>query len=99
MSIEKNELLSLGQIEGQLRQLLLMVVSRQSEIRSLLETTHEPETIAESWLFTVVGKDCDDQDTGSAVLVYDDRLITTIKRLMDCDDETTHVEIHEGDVR
>ena len=55
-------------------------------------------TVNGGWIFTLVGKDCLNQDTGPAELVSEDWLIETIKRILEQDDETTHVEIHEGNV-
>jgi hypothetical protein len=93
MSISENDELSLGQIEGLLTQLLSMVRFQRNEISSASEGI-----VDGGWIYTLVGKDCDDQDTGPAELVYEGRVIETIKRLMEQDEETTHVEIHEGNV-
>ena len=94
MSISKNDEFSLGQIEGLLTQILSVVRPRQSE------TSNAPETTVNGgWIFTLVGKDCENRDTGPAELASEDRLIETIKRLLEQDEETTHIEIHEGNVR
>ena len=92
MSIIEKDELTLGQIEGLLTQILSVVRSRQSEI------DNASKAVNGGWLFTLVGKDCGNRDTGPAELAYEDRLIETIKRLLEQDEETTHVEIHEGDV-
>src|ERR1051325_2275238 len=70
-----------------------MLRSRQSETTNASETAQNG-----GWVFTLVGKDCNNGDTGPAELMYEDRLIAAIKRLLEQDEETTHVEVHEGNV-
>lgn len=82
-----------GDIERLLTKLLLMLRSRQSETTNASETAQNG-----GWVFTLVGKDCNNGDTGPAELMYEDRLIAAIKRLLEQDEETTHVEVHEGTV-
>jgi hypothetical protein len=93
MSISENDQLNLGQIEGLLTRLLSMVRSQRNEISSTSEMF-----VDGGWIYTLVGKDSHNEDTGPAELVYEGRVIETIKRLMEQDEETTHVEIHEGNV-
>lgn len=50
------------------------------------------------WVFTVVAKDADNADVGSALFVTEAELIASIKRLLELED-ATHVEVHEGDTR
>lgn len=80
--------------EGQGGYSLSILRSREVNIGNFSKAT-----VNEGWVFTLVGKDCENRDTGPAELVYEDRLIATIKRLLEEDEETTHIEIHEGNVR
>jgi hypothetical protein len=86
MNISKTDKFSIPEIEN-------LLSSRQSEVSNAPNVT-----VNGGWIFTLVGKDCLNQDTGPAELVSEDWLIETIKRILEQDDETTHVEIHEGNV-
>ncbi len=92
--MSNNDEMIFGKITDSLTHLLSILRSRQSEIGNAADAT-----VNGGWLFTLVGKDCDNRDTGPAELAYEDRVIETIKRLLEQDEETTHIEIHEGDVR